>query len=305
MSLWFAAQPGAAYMKSFPGNKHGVLLPTNDRETAALGVCMYTACRPSVLLAQRAAFLAVRRFGTKILPTRAKPVELPADPGGRAELLSAWNELLGPIDNIALYQRRQAHRSGLTMLVTRRAEPVAIIKLRHSPHPLRREQEALQMLEAAQPRSFRSPRPLGSGLAGRWHWSAQEVVFNRPHRPAMEAPAGLFDEVSSLLSTLEPSPDGAVPAHRDLTPWNLRRDHHGQIWLFDWEEWGAAPPDADRVYFSVSSRALGGPPVPAGLAREAIAYHRVIMAERMRIAERGVTLPGQIMAALDQAERAK
>ncbi|MBA3780851.1 MAG: phosphotransferase [Nocardioides sp.] len=188
------------------------------------------------------------------------------------------------------------------MVAVHGRKPVAVLKVRDRAKSLEREQEALASLERLAPHTFSAPRPMGHGVAGPWYWSAQEVVFRRPHRPVLEAAPAFFEEVSAALAGLLPATGDGVPAHGDLTPWNLRRDHRGRVWLFDWEDWGLAPVDADRAYFSACSRAVGGPPMPTDLAPGAVAHHRPVIETRRRNASPGVTLPDQILAAFDEVE---
>jgi hypothetical protein len=290
-------------MKTFPFRGQGVLLPLGDRDTAALGICMYTACKPWVIALQVAAHRAVRRSGTWLLPGGVVRFRLPGTGEEAGELVDQWERLLGRIDAVALYRRRQPNRTGLTMVAVRDGAPLAVVKLRDEETGLVREQQALDVLAGVGATTFRAPRPLGHGSVGRWHWSAQESVFTAPHRPALSAPAHLFDEVGGALSRLVAAEDGLEPSHRDLTPWNLRRDTDGQVWLFDWEDWGLSPTGGDRTYFSISSRAVGGPAVPPGLPPEAVSYYRSIVEERRRNRAPGVTLPDRLLSALDEAVR--
>jgi hypothetical protein len=260
-------------MKAFPTGRRGVLLPCDDRRTAALGICLYTASKSWVIALQVAAYWVVRLLGARVLPGRAEPWAPPCPPDEWEALVAAWQAVLGPIDGMALYQRRQHDRSGLTLLVTRSGSPVAVIKLRDLADGLEREQSALAAVQAARPSTFRAPRPLGHGSSGRWQWSAQESVFRQPHRPVLVADAILFDEVSAALTDVVGPLEGeGRPAHRDLTPWNLRSDSRGSVWLYDWEDAGPAPYDADRAYFSASAAALGGTGGASDLPTEAIDY---------------------------------
>lgn len=293
------AEPWA--MKTFPFRGHGVLLPRQHKQAAALGICLYTACKPWVVSLQTAAHLLVRRTGTWFLPGSSVPFALPGTVEEVGELVDQWERLLGRIDAVALYRRRQASRTGLTMVAVRGGAPLAVIKLRDEGAGLIREQDALAAVAAAGVTTFRAPPPLGHGSAGRWHWSAQGNVFTAPHRPVLSAPVELFDEVRCALGTLVAFDDGLEPSHRDLTPWNLRRDTDGQVWLFDWEDWGPSPRGGDRTYFSISSRAVGGPTVPSDLPPEAVSYYRAIVEERHRNRTPGVTLPDRLLTALDEA----
>jgi hypothetical protein len=293
------AEPWA--MKTFPFRSRGVLLPRHDRQAAALGICMYTACKPWVVSLQTAAHHLVRRTGTWFLPGSSVAFAVPGTAEEAGELVDQWERLLGRIDAVALYRRRQPSRTGLTMVAVRSGAPLAVIKVRDEGSGLGREQEALAAVDATGVTTFRAPRPLGHGSTGPWQWSAQESVFTAPHRPALTAPAGLFEEVCGALGTLGACDDDLEPSHRDLTPWNLRRDTDGQVWLFDWEDWGPSPRGGDRTYFSISSRAVGGPSVPSDLPPDAVRYYRAIVEERRRNRTPGVTLPDRLLSALDEA----
>lgn len=286
-------------MKAFPPGRRGVLLPLADRRTAALGVCLYTASKPWVVLGQRGARLAGRWLGARALPGRVAAWTPPCSPAEWAELLGAWRGSLGPFDGFAVYQRRQRSRTGLTMLITERGRPRGVVKLRDDAKPLALEQQALAAVAGRAPRSFCAPAPLGLGIVrDRLHWSAQSVVFRRPHRPALIAPTGLFDEVTDCLRPLFGDRVGFRPAHNDLTPWNLRRDERGQVWLVDWEDCGLAPEQADRAYFAAAARALSGSPMPTDLPREALAYWSAIVRSRTSDTPADRALGDRLMAAL-------
>jgi hypothetical protein len=205
------------------------------------------------------------------------------------------------VDGLAVYQRRQHDRPGLTLLAARKGNPVAVIKLRENDPALAHEQRALSAVEAARPRTFRAPRPLGAGADGPWCWSAQQVAFTRPHRPVLEPDPALFDEVREILSGLvTPTTRGDCPSHRDLTPWNLRRDTSGRHWLFDWEDVGPAPCGSDHAYFLASAAALGGRPVPADLPAAAVAYCRDLITSRSVTTRSDAVLAERMLAALSR-----
>jgi hypothetical protein len=293
----------ATWMKAFPRQGSGVLLPLDDRRAAALGVTMYTACKPSVIRAQRVACTVIGLLGARVLPGRRELLDLPCDVDEWVALVRQWEDVVGPVGSVAVYRRRQVRRVGLTMIATRPdGSPAGVVKLRPSAGSLEREQEALAAVRDARPRTFRAPGPLGHGSHGEWWWSLQEAVFTRPHSPVFDPPAGLFDEVREIVAGFAGPGDG-TPAHGDVSPWNLRRDHRGAVWLYDWEDAGLLPPEADRTYFAVSAHVLGGRPVPEGLPREAIAHWREVMLERQRLKAAGVTLPDRTLAALDLAEQ--
>jgi hypothetical protein len=291
------------WMKAFPPGKSNVLLPLKDARAAALGVTMYTACRPTVIALQRVVANWVRIVGPRAIPGRVDKFLLDLSGTDWPSLMEQWERLLGPISNFAIYHRRQTYRNGLTITaVDHAARPLAIIKLRSQPAALQREQLALQALARENPETFRAPRALGIGSFEKWWWSAQEAVFTKPHAPVFDAPATLYDEIFSAISRiLEPTSRGS-PAHGDLSPWNLRR-HRGIVWLYDWEDIALLPPGADRAYFTICAHVLGRRPIPSGLSRAAISYWRQVLLERERRHAPGVMLPSRMLKALDDADR--
>lgn len=286
--------------KVFPWRNRGVLVPTNDAKAAALGICMFTASKPRVLAVQGACFWGVRLLGARALPGRKQQWTAPFSPETWAVLVEEWQSCVGPFDAMAAYQRRQAERDGLTLLLTRTGTARAVVKVRSTGGPLQREQVALTAVAAVGPATFRAPHPLGSGTLGSdLHWSAQTSVFDRPHRPVFDAPDLLFAEIQSCLTQV--SDVGSAPAHHDLTPWNLRRDHHGVIWLYDWEDWACAPARADEVYFRATSSALTGSPMPRGLPRAAVEHWLERVAARQHSTQSDLELGSRILAALGEA----
>jgi hypothetical protein len=214
--------------------------------------------------------------------------------------MAEWTAATGPIDQLAVYRRRQHDRSGVTLLLTRSGAPTAVVKLRDEPGTLQQEQRALRAIEAGRPTTFHAPRPFGSGQIGAWWWSAQQAVFRRPHRPVLRPDPALFDEVREVLAELvTPTAAGRWAAHRDLTPWNLRRDAAGRVWLFDWEDVGEAPAGTDRVYFSASATALGAGPPPSDLPAEAIGYCRDLIRARSVTTRSDAELAAGMLTALD------
>lgn len=268
-------------MKAFPPGHRGVLVPMGDRRTAAAGICLYTASKPWVVLGQRAARFVIRRAGGHVLPGRVQWWSPPCSYEEWVHITRQWRDAVGAFDGLACYQRRQHTRAGLTLLLTAAGRPKAVVKLRDDGDGLAREQQALQAIQGSAPRSFHAPRALGLGVVGgAWHWSAQTAVFTRPHRPILDAPAQLFEEVSGSLGYLASSAPDQCPAHNDLTPWNLRQDSRGEVWLFDWEDCGSATQGSDRTYFAACARALGGPPMPADLPVAAIDHWRAVLTSR-------------------------
>ena len=268
--------------RRFPPRHGGVLLPLGDRRGAALGLTMYTVSKPWPVRAHGAAFRVTRVLGARFLPGQTVSWSPPFPTETWRELLSRWEETCGPFSSIAIYARPQTNRTGLTLYLSAKGRPVAVVKVRDQFAVLQREQIALQHVQMTRPTTFRVPKPLGAGVAGGLAWSAQEAVFAAPHQPVLSVPQRLFDDLRNSLAYLA-NQDGD-PAHGDLTPWNLRLDADRQVWLFDWEDVGSAPRGSDRAYFAVTSASLGAPLRVDDVPRPALAYWRHIVAERLNAA---------------------
>lgn len=234
---------------AFPPGRSGVLVPRDDRRCAALGITMYTASKRHVLAAQWATWLWVRTIGPALLPGRTERVDIDYLP----DICSGLGLPTDALTSAASYRRRDAVRAGATLVASGPGRAI-LVKVRPDDAGLRIEQNTLARVRAASPRTFRVPAPLGVGqLSDGRAWSAQEMVFSAPHRPCTSLPAGLAEELSRVLLGATDLQLGTNPswrpAHGDLTAWNLRRDHQGQLWLFDWEDVCMAPPTADEAYF--------------------------------------------------------
>lgn len=297
--------PSVGY-RNVPPRRRGVLLPVDDRRTAALGVCLYTTCNLSSYLVQQTAFWAVRLLGARAVPEPT--IHHPEELGDVVPVLDDVARTLGASEHVAIYRRKQAERTGVTMVAVRRGRPLALIKVRERGDALAREQAVLAWIQRHPRLTFRAPAPLGQGLVGgdrELHWSAQSMVFTRPHRPQLAPPEQLFAEVSDAVATFvgEPVP-GLAPSHNDLTPWNLRRDHRGTTWLFDWEDAGLAPAGADQAYFSACLHALRGTPLPQGLPPEGVAHWRAALLLRQETSPSDQALTAALLGALTDLPRA-
>lgn len=235
---------------AFPPGPAGVLLPRDDRRCAALGVTLYTASSPRALGAQWAAWFWLRLAGPRLLPGPRETITFP--------YLNEISHSLGLRDpglgSAAVYRRRDKVRSGVTFVAVGSSSPPLLIKVRDRHDQLQREQHMLATIADSGVRHFHAPRPIGMGtLSDGRAWSAQEMVFATPHFPATRLNVQLLDELAEVLSDGVPRPDGVPPGwrpmHGDLTPWNLRIDHRGRRWLFDWEDAGYAPAGSDEGYF--------------------------------------------------------
>ena len=306
-----------ARMRAFPPGRRGVLLPLDDRKTAALGICLYTTSKPWVLTLQKAAHLLVSVTGARALPGRTELWAPPCSPHEWQSLVAAWHDALGPFDGLTCYRPRQQARSGHPLLLTRRGEGLALVKLAsEGGGGLHVEQAALAAVARFQPRTFLAPRPLGAGEVGQLSWSAQEAIFSAPHEPVLQASPDLFDEVAACLAGLvscwpvdsdhpNNSKSAAVVSHGDLTPWNLRRDAEGRVWLYDWADVGPAPRDSDRAYFCAAARSLGGAPMPVDLPVDAVAHARAVVHQHNQGNPQDGALKRLLVKALDEADDAR
>ena len=243
----------------FPPVAGGVLLPRRDRRAAQLGLTLYTASKRKVLVAQRAAFWAIGVLGPAVLPGRRSVLHPPE----WDELTASWVDQIGPVQSVAQYQRKDP-RAGLLMLVTRKSGSPLIVKVRHESSRVVAEQRLLAALQDLDLGGIRVPEPFAHGMTqGGLTWAAQRFVFERPHRPVFRLEqtqlavlAAGIAEAFAALGWSETRSDGWSPAHGDLTPWNLRRDHQGQIWLIDWEDAAYLPPAADQTYLALTAATL-------------------------------------------------
>lgn len=297
-------------MRAFPPGRRGVLLPLTNRRTAARGIAMYTATKRWVVIAQLLAFWFVRVFGARFLPGRTVVWCPPCTEAVWADLVDQWQSELGPLTHFAAYQRRQSDRSGLTLIATNDGAAVAVIKLRDEQGPLAAEHRALAAVAGAGLKHFRSPKPLASGQCGELYWTAQECVFDRPHRPVLEVTDALFDEVAAGLEPALPeaehdheqSDSMDAAAHGDLTPWNLRKDAVGVIWLFDWEDAGRAPAGSDRTYYRLTTAAMKGGPAPIGMPPLAVSHWRRAIRSRESGGVEDARLTRTLLAMLETAD---
>lgn len=240
----------------FPPGADVVLVPRGDRECAALGLTLYTASSNAVLIGQWAAWLWIRTVGPRSLPGRSDVIDIPETSEISFQLGYGAHGLV----SVASFRRRDPRR-GLTYIARGPSKPV-LIKVRDAGESLALEQDLLGAVQDLRPRTFDAPHPIAVGrLADGRSWSAQQMVFTAPHRPCRQLPSDFEDELSAVLATHPrlKSHDHPqwLPAHGDLSPWNLRVDHRGKLWLYDWEDAGSAPAGADRAYFEAALGVLG------------------------------------------------
>ncbi len=232
------------------------MVPLGTRRAALTGLSLYTACRPSAVAAQRAAWALVAVLGPRVLAGRRTGWDPPMSLDIWHELCTVWRSTLGHFDVAAIYQRRQASRSGVGALLMCRGNPVAFVKAHPKGSRIDVERHALACMADRPGSCFSTPVVLGHGRHLDWDWLAVSPLPSGPHRPMRHAPLGrIIREVQAgLRPMLDPAgvPPLWQPIHGDLTPWNLRQIRRGDLWLIDWEDCTWGPPDADEAYYQAT-----------------------------------------------------
>lgn len=296
--------PTNGYIR-FPPGRQNILIPSRPRSAISIGMSLYTASQPRAVIAQNLLWLATMTAGAWILPGPRESWSPTTEQAALGELSLQWEKVVGrAVDAYAIYERPQAHRAALTMILCAGRKSV-LVRVRSNPDELRQECLISAAAQQRQAASFGVPRMLGRGEAAGWHWIAYEAMATRPHRPARALQAVGYSEISTLVEAVVERPahvsDHWRGAHRDLTPWNLRRSR-GRTWLIDWEDAGWAPPEADRVYSRAIRAATRRGAVRAldlTPAEHEAAEYWVVELDRRPI-ESGQTLNHRLKLALDR-----
>lgn len=267
--------------KDFPPGWNHIQIPMTSKLGALAGVAMYTPSTRKGEWAQQAAWAAVSLGGPGLLPGRARHWELPGPEEWQSELVARLTDHVGAFDGYCAYERREA-RHGLLLLLLRRGIPIAFVKAieddeAESTLALDRERTALELVAKASVATFTAPTVVGGGRVGHWSYLALEPLPPRIHRMVDNPPLDMIiGEIQGALGELDhpaDTPGHWLPAHGDLTPWNLRDVRNGPRVLIDWEEAGWAPPGADEVLYVASAAAIGRPIAGRTIeAGEAAAY---------------------------------
>lgn len=238
---------------------------------------MYGASRRRAIVAQMATRLVVALVGPRVLGSREW--EPPFEPGVWDELCRAWRAELGSFDEIALYERPQASRTGLAALLLDRGHGVGFVKVRQSVDDANfsREWAVLSAMASRGDEQVRTVAPLAVGAVDSAAWLAVEALPAGVNRPVRDPPIGhltrlLVETLTSVLPRPEEVPSHWRPMHGDLTPWNFRSGC-GQDWLVDWDDVGWGPPGADGALFWASAEAIGLGAAP-GQPTEAVEFWR-------------------------------
>jgi hypothetical protein len=201
-------------------------------------------------------------LGTRAIP--GHPVEwLPPMDGEVWRALTAeWSEFVGQFDGVAVCERAQVSRRGFAALLLSDGHPIGFVKARDGDDaPPLNEFRALTSINSAEPVSFEVPQPVAVASVHGWHYLLTTALRPNLHRMPVEPPLRkIAAEIQSGLKTL-PRPAGTPqhwePMHGDFTPWNLRQQGDGSLFLIDWEDAGWAPPGADEVYYRAVIHVLG------------------------------------------------
>lgn len=269
----------------YPPGVSNVFIPLTSRGGASAGVCLYPASRWTGLLGQWATYTAIRVLGPRALPGKRYSWSPPTDASVWRKLRAEWDAALGPVDEIAVYERLQSTRSGVGLMLLSGGRPLAFVKVQETGEALRRERELLELLADVELPGVFVPRVVASGVVADWEWLALTPLPTGPHRPARGIdPEGFSAALSDALLPVLARPDGIPtdwqPMHGDLTPWNVRRVRDGRLCLLDWEsaDWG--PPGADAAYYRCVAAVIYGDP-PGRASRDVVEHWSSVLSQRL------------------------
>jgi Phosphotransferase enzyme family len=258
----FGQELAAGPFVRVPPRRHNIQVPVPSRRAALAGLALYAPCRFRTLVAHHAGWALVGVLGPRVLPATRGAWQPPMEAERWESVCADWRRQIGPFDALALYERPQASRSGVSALLLDDGRPRAFVKLRQEATRLEVSERVLTALAAAPSAHFHAPTPLAAGAEDDWEWLALSPMPLFPHRPPRRPPLARI--VADLQDRLAPVLDGTGvpshwrPMHGDLTPWNLRRVGPWALWLLDWEEVGWGPPRADEVYYAATASVLLG-----------------------------------------------
>lgn len=244
----------------FPPRWRNVLVPVHPRRATALGVTLYSASRPLPWLVQYVLWCGASLAGALLVPGDRETWSPTVAVDSLAGLGEQWRDAVGGRpDGIAVYERLQPARAGLTLLVCAGARSM-LVRVRRGDEELRIERTISAAARDHGLRTIRVPELIGSGEVDGWHWVGYEVMATRPHRPSYRLDESGHAEITTLVESVVPRPEGTPAhwrgAHCDLTPWNLRRSR-STTWLIDWEDAQWAPPGTDALFLRATVAAMG------------------------------------------------
>lgn len=275
--------------KTFPPKWAHIQVPTSSAAAARAALALYAPCQPAGYLTRDAAWLAIRLFGPRALPGRARALAASVPAEQWRALVDLWFRDIGPFDTLALHARPQEHRSGFAALLLREGRSVAFVRVNAgSSEAFAHEQRVLELCAASDIRSFWYPRPVAHGRVDEWSYLAMSALPAQRHVATRRPLVDVLQEIRSVLRELPKAANVPVhwtPMHGDLTPWNCRDFGRGRRALIDWEDASWGPPDADDVLFRATVAAMAGAAPGPGPA-EAVDYWQQRFTARARHRER-------------------
>lgn len=247
---------------------------------------MHSPCRPLAVAAQRALYLAVRVAGSRVIPGERTELSDPLPEPEWQALVDQWEAVAGRVDDLVLYRRPQAGRSGFAALLLRDGRGVGFARFHPDRSRTEREFTIMTAVHRAGPSSFGVARPIACGQLDSAGWLVNESLPNYPLGSLRDA--GLrdqvADEIGDVLGGVLPRgtdvPTHWRAAHGDLAPWNLRTLLRGAVRVIDWEDACYAPPGIDRLYGALTAHTTFGSPLPDAAPGEAIDWLTDLVAGR-------------------------
>lgn len=271
--------------KWFPPALGHVGIPLSSRPAALAALGLYSPCRPRAVWMARTARVLVRSFGPRALPGYTAKWNAPMEAEIWDKLLACWREEIGAFSEIAICERAQSTRPRMSLLLLNNEEALGFIKLRKDGAALiRREYRTMKAVWTFQPQFFAVPEPFGFGSVSGWDYLATAALPSSEHGVARNLPLeAIVAEISTALETLPRGSyvsDHWVPAHGDLTPWNLRELPDGKLIVYDWEDATWAPPAADEVLYRACIAVLRNTDPGLHPASEAVRYWQLRVSGR-------------------------
>jgi hypothetical protein len=200
-------------------------------------------------------------------------------------LISTWRELVGPFEDLAIFDRAQASRTGFAALLLRDGTSVGFAKVRDGAQAaLANEFRAVEAIVRFGPSAFEVPTAVALDTVEGWHFflssALRPSLHTMPTRPPLDE---IIVQIQSGLGSLQRPSEVAThwePMHGDFTPWNLRQRADGSMFLIDWEDAGWAPPGADQVYYRAVESVLTGRPLHDPGLEEAARFWSEILEQR-------------------------
>jgi hypothetical protein len=236
---------------AFPRHRPQIYAPTGRSLAGAQALYSYGRNLPTAVRLGISSTLALP--GVRRLVSEPTEVELPMSESTWQSVLATGSDVVG-LRNWALFRSSWRERRFLVFAFDARHRCTGVI------HVFDRDEATFH--PNVQAELFRIPKIIDSRDIGRWHLRIVEPLPVR-HRPHPWDPVGLHaiarDIARVLAETLARPVEASeswVPIHGDLTPWNLRVDGRGRVWLLDWEwaTWG--PRIADILRYAITYRSL-------------------------------------------------